>query len=387
MITYILSHPIQYFSPLLKQLAKETDIEVYYFSDSSIRGALDKGFGKAIVWDTPLLEGYPYRFLKNYSKATTKDNRFWDVINPGVINSIRKTKSKIIVVNGWSYSSFWLAIIAGRIFGKEIWLRAENPLNQELCKSKKTILLKKIFLKHFLFRFLIDKFLFIGRQSKLFFEYYGVSSRNLIFTPYAVDNHFFQQQALENQRKKEIIRKSLGIRTDAKVILFSGKYISKKRPLDLIRAYERIINSNTILLMVGEGKLRTEMEAYIKDRDLKDVILTGFVNQSEISKYYAIADVFVMCSGMGETWGLSVNEAMNFSLPVIVSDTCGCSYDLVKHGENGFVFKEGDIDALCNYLNVILQNNLMANEMGQKSLEIINDYSILTITRNILLAI
>jgi uncharacterized membrane protein len=43
-LTYFLSHPIQYISPLLKELAKEVDLEVYYYSDVSIKGGTDKGF-------------------------------------------------------------------------------------------------------------------------------------------------------------------------------------------------------------------------------------------------------------------------------------------------------------------------------------------------------
>ena len=66
-VTYFLSHPIQYFSPLLKALARASDLKVYYFSDASVTGGKDKGFGQEIKWDTPLLEGYDYEFLKNLS--------------------------------------------------------------------------------------------------------------------------------------------------------------------------------------------------------------------------------------------------------------------------------------------------------------------------------
>ncbi len=69
---------------------------------------------------------------------------------------------------------------------------------------------------------------------------------------------------------------------------------------------------------------------------MENVHLTGFINQSVIPKYYAIGDAFVMCSQEGETWGLSVNEAMNFALPIVVSDMVGCSEDLVEEGQNGY---------------------------------------------------
>jgi len=108
------------------------------------------------------------------------------------------------------------------------------------------------------------------------------------------------------------------------------------------------------LVMVGEGELRTEIENFINDNKLANVHLPGFINQSEIVKYYAVADVFVLCSGEGETWGLSVNEAMNFNLPVVVSEMAGCAHDLVQFGVNGFVFKCGNVRVLANQINQAL---------------------------------
>ena len=92
------------------------------------------------------------------------------------------------------------------------------------------------------------------------------------------------------------------------------------------------------------------------------MILTGFINQSEIPLYYRAADVFVMCSGVGETWGLSVNEAMNFGIPVLVSDTCGSAFDLVDEGSNGAVFKTGDIAALSLLLKQYLNKTAAEKE-------------------------
>ena len=62
-IAFLISHPIQYFSPLFKEMAKhkEIDLTVYYCSDESVRGMKDVGFGINLKWDIPLLEGYNYK--------------------------------------------------------------------------------------------------------------------------------------------------------------------------------------------------------------------------------------------------------------------------------------------------------------------------------------
>ena len=94
----------------------------------------------------------------------------------------------------------------------------------------------------------------------------------------------------------------------------------------------------------------------------------------EIGKYYSLADVFVLLSD-SETWGVVVNEVMNFGKPVIVSDTVGCGPDLVKQGENGYIFPVGDVEELSKHLDDLSKNPSRRKAFGKKSLEIVKNYS------------
>lgn len=383
-LIFFQSHPIQYISPLLKVLAKAINLDVFYFSDPAKNNEIDKGFGKKIIWDRPLLDGYQYKFLKNRVKPKPINNKLFDVFNPGVIKVLWQNKSKIIIVNGWTYSSNWLIFLTAWMFSKKIWLRGENPLNQELQKSVFVLSIKKLLLQFFLFKFFIDKFLYIGSQNKAFYKYYGVTDEDkFIYTPYSVDNIFFNQYYYEYKDKKDELRVELNLPLEKRIILFSGKYINKKRPLDLLNAFSQLPKNKYALVMVGEGELRTEMEKFISENNLEYVYLTGFINQSQIPKYYAVADVFVMCSGIGETWGLSVNEAMNFALPVVVSDTCGCACDLVMQNKNGYIYKTGNVYALKNCLLKFIEKESLKSEAGGYSKEIIQKHSIDVIVENI----
>ena len=113
----------------------------------------------------------------------------------------------------------------------------------------------------------------------------------------------------------------------------------------------------------------------MQDKGLKDVHFTGFKNQSEVSLYYAIGDIFVLPSGIGETWGLVVNEAMNFRLPIVVSDMVGSNKNLVSQGGNGFVFPMGDITKLGGYLKILMENKDLRGDMGKNSLDLVKKYS------------
>jgi glycosyltransferase involved in cell wall biosynthesis len=123
------------------------------------------------------------------------------------------------------------------------------------------------------------------------------------------------------------------------------------------------------------------MESFIAANQVKNVVLTGFVNQSKISEYYAIGDLFVMCSGAGENWGLSVNEAMNFNLPLVLSDLSGCADDLVKPGSNGYVFKTGNVAELAEKLKDVLLENKLTQAVS--SAELVQEYSYATVTKSL----
>jgi hypothetical protein len=64
-LAYLVSHPIQYQSPLLRLIAAEPGIslKVFFRSPMGLKPYADAGFGQTIAWDTPLLEGFEHEFL------------------------------------------------------------------------------------------------------------------------------------------------------------------------------------------------------------------------------------------------------------------------------------------------------------------------------------
>lgn len=382
-IIFINTHPIQYFAPLYSYCNKEgLKVDAWYCSDESIRGKKDVQFGQAVKWDIPLLDGYVYRFFKNYSWKPSIHTGFFGLINIGMIKALFKEPKSVVIVHGWGYLTLLLVIIFGKLAGHTIGLRSETPYKQEKLHSSLKLLYRKFFLTQFMFRF-VDKFLFVGKQNADFYRHYGVENKNLIFVPYAVDNERFYADYLRLNPEKESLREKLGIPVSNFVILYSGKYISKKRPLDLLEAFHCMNKTEATLIMIGEGELRGEMEKYIRDNNVSNVILTGFINQSFISAYYAIGDVFVMCSQEGETWGLSINEAMNFEMPVVVSDLVGCTDDLVVIGETGSLYKCGNVKELCYILTQLSVDTELRKRLGKNSKEKINQYSYKVIKNNL----
>lgn len=373
-IAILQSHPIQYFAPFFKEITKclRIDLTVYYCSDFGVKETEDPELGRKIKWDLPLLEGYKYKFLKNYSPTSSILDAPFALINPSIINEILKNRYDAIIIHGWNHITFWFAYISAILNRTPIFTMSETPLNQELLKPRWKILVKRLLFKS-LFKW-VTVFLAIGTWNKEFYNFYGVSDDRIFFIPYSVDNERFIKSYEEMIKKKNKLKKGLGISQEKVVIMFSGKLIEKKRPLDILMAYEKIKLGNKALIFVGDGCLKETLKSYVKEKGLQNVYFIGFKNQSELSRYYAMADLFVLPSGIGETWGLVVNEAMCFHLPIVASNIVGCVRDLVEHGKNGFIFKAGDVDALSKMLTRLLKDSKLRKKFGKESFGIISKW-------------
>jgi glycosyltransferase involved in cell wall biosynthesis len=376
-LIFLYSHPIQYFAPLCRRTSEDSGAEVWvlYCSRQGVEQRRDKEFGQPIRWDIPLLEGYRSRFFANWRGESRVPRSFWSLINPEVWWWLWRMPPSVVVVHGWGYLTHVVAIMVGKWRGHTICLRGESAWCHERLLPPWKAFLKKWLLARGLFRF-VDFFLYIGRENRAFYRYYGVPDSRLIYTPYGVDNERFSAQWATLKEAKTALRRRLGLPAHAVIALFCGKLIPKKRPLDLLEAFRRAAVPNSVLIYVGDGALRTQIEQQLRNTGLeKNVQLVGFVNQSTIGQYYAAADLFVMCSDVGETWGLATNEAMNFALPVLLSDRTGCAADLCHPGVNGFIFPTGDIDALSRYLRRLM--TLPAEQrraMGEASRAVVARY-------------
>lgn len=382
-----ISHPIHYQTPLYQLLAKQSGIKtkVYFYSRYGAEKYFDPQFQKEVILDTGLLNGYTYEFLKNQGRQ--KGFNFFSFMNWGIPRIIKSNKFDAVLINSWSYFSDWLVILAAILFRTSILIRAENPYNQEIFKPLWKRLIKKILLGKLIFpRF--RTFLYIGQENKKFYQYYGVPERKLFFAPYCVDNEKFSQAYQELLPKRNVLRQALGISPETVVVLSLGsKLIQKKRQFDLLKAYESVPQGNKALIFLGDGELRHLIEQYIKEKNIPNVFLVGFQPQAKIPEFYAMADIAVLPSGEGETWGLMVNEAMNFSLPIIVSDMVGCGPDLVKHSENGFIFPLGDTEKLREYMMDIVGDNKKRREFGSVSSHIVDRYLYTMVLHDITVAL
>jgi len=344
--------------------------------DAAAQGA---GFGLEFEWDIPLLEGYQYEVLDNVS-AQPGVTHFTGCDTPDIRAVLKKHRIDVVVVNGWVVKTCLQALWACKRLGIPCIVRGEAN-NLRPRPWWKRILQRQLVRRY-------DACLPIGKANRDFYRSHGIPDRLMFDAPYCIENDRFERAAeLARQRRCEIRRRWL-IPEDALCFLFCGKFETKKHPIELLRTFGEAVDRIELLressrddhsasdntergatrydrvpihlLMVGDGELKSKCEtiarevtsAFPASRSLPrtglPVTFTGFLNQGQIIDAYVAADVLVLTSDHGETWGLVVNEAMACGRPAIVSDQIGCVSDLIQEGKTGWVFKFGDWGQLAD---------------------------------------
>ncbi len=372
------SHPIQYFAPLYRRLAAhpQFELKVFYCSRWGADNSVDPGFGRPVHWDVPLLEGYDHVFLPNWSPRK-RTRGFWSLINPAIVRELRRGCFDALWVHSYNYPTNLLAIAGARLSRTPVLYRTESSLAYDTLvrrpwwlRAAKRAVLRLLFSQ-------VSAFLAIGTANREFYDAWGVPEERIFLVPYTVDNESFAEHARAHHAERRALRAALGISPDAVVILFAAKLIEQKHPFLLLEAYERLRDCpNCALLMVGQGTLRPQLEKFVQHRNLPQVHFLGFCNQSEMSKYYAVSDVFVRPDGIyiGD-WGLTVNEAMACGLAIVASDRIAASRDLVRDDENGFLVQFGDVAGLARALRRLVTDPERCGAMGRRSQEIISHWS------------
>lgn len=366
----VATHPIQYQAPWFRSIAGRDGFELTVgFAHLPSPEEQGIGFGVPFSWDLPLLEGYRWRRLELVGARPALD-RFFGLRARGLARLLAEESPDAVLIPGWNSYVLVQALRAARRRGLPVLVRSEaNDLRS------------RPFAVRALQRGLLASCaagLAIGRANRRFLAARGLPADRIFDAPYFVDNDRFGRQADELMPEREKLRSDLGLSSGAFVALFAGKLVGKKRPLDLVEAAARARRSGAPLelLVAGTGPLETAMKTAAAAAGLP-LLRAGFLNQSEIARAYVAADLLVLPSDAGETWGLVVNEAMACGRPAIVSDLAGCTEDLIEAEHTGWSYPCGDVAALAGLLGRAASEPGRVAEMGLCARErVVRQYSV-----------
>lgn len=185
---------------------------------------------------------------------------------------------------------------------------------------------------------------------------------------------------------KERMRRELGLEVASKYILFFGQ-IKKVKGLDvLLKALVEC--PDDINLIIAGRPWKDDFSCY--DELIRKYSLEGrvvkmirYIEDDEREKLFFAADVNVLPYRIIYQSGVLL-MAMSHGLPVIASDL-PANLEIIKDGENGLLFKNGDADALALKIKLFFQEQSLSKNLAENALETIKlDYNWFTISKEYL---
>jgi glycosyltransferase involved in cell wall biosynthesis len=331
-LAVLITHPIQYFRPVFAELAKDPCLEVLvlFGCDHGLRLSLDPDFGVPIAWDSAPTDGFPHVLLSDCSLA---DLSHWRTAVPLAVRlswRLRAFRPDAVLVFAYTPAFITASTLLLWLQGQRLLLRADGT-DRAFQRSHLKSLFKDLLLRGWYRQF--AHVFPIGSDSDAHFRRLGVPDRRRTPVRYAVDVDYFAEQVQHWAPQRAPLRQEESIPSDALVLLWSAKMTRVKNPELLLESLALLpgeIRQRFWLLAVGDGPMRNAFAVGAEQQLPGRCRFVGFRNQSELGRFYAMADVLVFPSQQGETWGLVVNEALQFGLAVIASDHVGSGRDLVE---------------------------------------------------------
>lgn len=311
-------------------------------------------------------ESYQYKY-KIYKGIHPTVGYMFAHFNPGLLLRLAKNDYDIAIIGGMSSPTHWLAPF---FIGKKVFkvMSVESNLHSVARTKGFAANLKRTLLKK------ADAFQITGSPQidyiKFFYEH--ADDKPYVKLPNLIDEDVFVDRVNEARKNKAEVRQSFGVDENTQMWVLPAR-------LNLIKGilpFLELINGveNIKLFVLGDGELRDQVREVV-DKNSLPVVLTGFVQQDQVVKYYAAADLFVLPS-LKDPSPLSPIEACASQLPLLVSSRIGNLEDVLEEGINGWSYDpETEIDKAKNIIESISKlSRVELQQMGLISRKRYLDY-------------
>ena len=200
-----------------------------------------------------------------------------------------------------------------------------------------------------------------GYNVKRDFSFYGAYPKKAFKWGYFPEFIEYSKDMLTRTLDNEVLK-----------LIWVGRYLRWKHPDKMIDV-AKFLEKNKVkfqITMIGTGPLLDEFKNKIHRNRLDDYFcIMGSVNHKEVRDHLVRSDIFLFTSDRNEGWGAVLNEAMNSACVIIANKSIGSTGYLIKHGENGLLYKN-DFE-LYHALSLIIQNPSIRIDMGLKAYDTI----------------
>lgn len=154
-------------------------------------------------------------------------------------------------------------------------------------------------------------------------------------------------------------------------ILWAARFLDWKHPEAALScaAYLKAAGLNFHMNIVGDGEMRPLVEQLMKEYALEDcVTLLGYRKPDEVRALMEQSQIYLATSDRKEGWGAVINEAMNSGCAVVASHMMGAAPYLIRQGENGVIYRDGNQGNLNAIVEQLLQDPVLCEGMGRTAI-------------------
>jgi glycosyltransferase involved in cell wall biosynthesis len=340
--------------PLFQLLSRDPDVDltVYFFSETDVNRR----------WETTIGDRFRYRVLPHLALRTGRTDLYTYFINPTVVSALLRDGFDALISVGWDSFAALAAFCLCKLKGRPYILWSGSTAYEPSWRRTLTLPLVRTIVRG------SDGYVAYGSRARDYLVSLGANREKIAIAYNTVDVAWYQSQAEALRPHRENIRREIGLGLGP-AILYVGRLVEGKGVRDLIEAFRQVRRArpDTQLLLVGYGPLEEELRGLISDTHLEGVVMPGHVPIPQLPRFYVAADCFVLPSH-AEIWGLVLNEAAAFGLPLITTDRVGGGPDLIEPGVNGFIVPVGSPGALAEAMVQALDRGGM---LGRESLRVI----------------
>lgn len=166
---------------------------------------------------------------------------------------------------------------------------------------------------------------------------------------------------------------------EKKSLVWVGRFIDWKHPEVPIEIAKRLKNDgyDFTLNMIGNGEMLETIKGLVEKEGLeKQVHVLGAMPTEKVREYMENSRILLFTSDRKEGWGAVLNEGMNSGCVPVANRLIGSAPFLIQNGENGFLYKDGDIDGAYAKVKMLLDDNARQETMSKKAYEtMVNEWN------------
>ena len=272
-----------------------------------------------------------------------------------------------ILPNTMSYLDVWACLVLSRILGLRVclWGHGKGSLTGNAAQW-----FRKVFMN------MSDALVFYSDAAREAWGQYGIANEKMFVAYNALDTDEAAQIRSEISERDivEFVR-AQGLK-NKKIMLFAGRLQERKRPDLVVEAMSRIIKRvpEAHAIIIGDGAMKGKIQQRISELGLEEhVSLVGAIFDEKIIAHYLMASKLAVIPAHA---GLFIQHAFDYGLPIVVGNDMRShppEIELVKEGENGLFFEDGDSTHLANQIIILLEDEYKRLEMSLNAKRIIRD--------------